>query len=117
EFSEDGPLLSLERLTLELFSPTSDVETIKALLDGVERRSDGELGAAAALVRVLWDEKAQGRDAFLRAIERVAGASERAAPLAAWENLRLARLEGDHILAGQHARTFAETMRSLPTNL
>jgi tetratricopeptide (TPR) repeat protein len=117
DFSEDGPLLSLERLTLELFSPTSDIETIKVLLDGVERRADGELAAAGALVRILWDEKAADREAFLRAVERVAASSERAAPIAAWENLRLARLDGDHILAGQHARTFAESMRSLPANL
>jgi tetratricopeptide (TPR) repeat protein len=117
ELSEDGPLLSLQRLTLELFSPTSDAETIKALLDGVERRADGDLAAAAALVRVLWDEKGADRDAFVRAVELVAASSDRAAPLAAWESLRLARLESDHILAGQHARTFAESMRSLPANL
>jgi tetratricopeptide (TPR) repeat protein len=117
EFSDDAPLLSLQRLTLELFSPTSDAETIKALLDAVERRADGDLAAAAALVRVLWDEKGADRDAFVRSVERVAESSASAAPLAAWENLRLARLESDHILAGQHARTFAESMRSLPANL
>ena len=117
EFSEDGHLLSLERLTLELFSPTGEAGSIKTLLDDVEQRADGELGSAVALLRVLWDEKGLDRDAFTRALERVSRASDKALPIAAWENLRLARLEEDHILAGQHAKTFAETTRSVAANL
>ena len=115
EFSEDAH--SFARAIDAELSPTADAGTIKTLLDDVERRADGELGAAAALLRVLWDEKGLDREAFTRALERVSQASDRAAPIAAWENLRLVRLEGDHILAGQHARTFAESMRSVPANL
>ncbi len=117
EFSEDGHLLSLERLALELFSPTADLETIKVLLDRVDRRAEGELAAAAALLRVLWDEKGTDREAFGRALERMSASSGRAAPIEAWENLRLARLEGDPILAGQQGRTFAESMPTLSANL
>jgi tetratricopeptide (TPR) repeat protein len=117
EFSEDGPLLSLQRFALQIFTPDSNVAATRSLLESIEEKAPGEIASAAALARIVWDEKGSDRDAFLSALRRVAESKPEAAPIASWENLRLARLSDDRALASDQAKSFAQSMRSLPANL
>ena len=117
ELSHEEQLLGLERLALELFSTGATTQSIKVLLEDAEHAAVGELASAAALARILWDERGVDRDAFVGALEHVSASHPSAAPIAAWEKLRLARLENDKILACQSARAFADSVRSLPANL
>jgi cellulose synthase operon protein C len=116
ELSDDKQLLSLEHLCLQLFASLPDVEAARSLFDGIEVGAP-PLSVAASLARVLWDEKGADKSALLAAVQRVAQTDKKAAPIAAWENLRLARQEGERLPASEYARSLAESLRSLPANL
>jgi hypothetical protein len=118
EFSDDSHLLSLERFALRLLSGNPDTDSANELLRSIEAKSEGDIAAAGALARVIWDEKASDRDDFLSALQRIGEASPKAQPITSWENLRIVRLLGDdRVLAAEHAQAFAQAMGSLPANL
>jgi hypothetical protein len=117
EMSDDKQLLSLQHLCLQLFASLPDVDAARALFDGIEVGPAPELATAASLARILWDEKGGDKSAFLGAVQRVAQADRRAAPIAAWENLRVARQDGERIPASEYAQNLADSLRSLPANL
>jgi lipopolysaccharide biosynthesis regulator YciM len=117
ELSDDKQLLSLQHLCLQLFASLPDVDTARSLFDGIEVGTAAPLATAASLARILWDEKGGDRSALLGAVNRVAQADRRAAPIAAWESLRLARQEGERLPASEYARNLADSLRSLPADL
>ena len=117
ELSDDKQLLSLQHLCLQLFASLPDVETARTLFDGIEVGAAAPLATAASLARILWDEKGADKSALLGAVQRVAQADRKAAPIAAWENLRLAREEGERVSASEYARSLADSLRTLPANL
>jgi lipopolysaccharide biosynthesis regulator YciM len=117
ELSDDKQLLSLQHLCLQLFASLPDVDTARSLFDGIEVGPAAPLATAASLARILWDEKGGDRSALLGAVNRVAQADRKAAPIAAWENLRLARQEGERLPASEYARNLADSLRSLPADL
>jgi hypothetical protein len=117
ELSDDKQLLSLQHLCLQLFASLPDVETARTLFDGIEVGPAAPLSTAASLARILWDEKGGDRSALLGAVQRVAQTDRKAAPIAAWENLRLARQDGERLPASEYARNLADSLHSLPANL
>jgi cellulose synthase operon protein C len=117
DLSDDKHLLSLQHLCLQLFASLPDVETARGLFDGIEVGAPWTLATAASLARILWDEKGADKSALLGAVNRIAETDRKAAPIAAWENLRIARHEGERIPASEYARSLADSLRSLPANL
>jgi len=117
ELSDDKQLLSLQHLCLQLFASLPDMETARGLFDGIEVGTAAPLATAASLARILWDEKGADRSALLGAVQRVADTDRRAAPIAAWENLRLARQDGERLPTSEYARNLADSLHSLPANL
>jgi hypothetical protein len=117
EFSDDAQLLSLERFALRLFSANPDSEAAGELLESIEAKAEGEIGAAGAIARVIWDEKGADRDRFLGALLRLGEASPKAQPFISWERLRMARMSGESAVAVEHAQSFADAMGTLPANL
>ncbi|MET0591267.1 MAG: tetratricopeptide repeat protein, partial [Polyangiaceae bacterium] len=117
EMSDDKQLLSLQHLCLQLFASLPDEGTARALCDTIEVGNAVPLSTAASLARILWDEKGGDKSALLGAVQRVAQADRKAAPIAAWENLRVARQDGERIPASEYARNLADSLRSLPANL
>jgi hypothetical protein len=117
ELSDDKQLLSLQHLGLQLFASLPDEQTARMLFDGIEVGPAAPLATAASLARILWDEKGGDRSALLNAVQRVAQTDRKAAPIAAWENLRLARQDGERLPASEYARNLADSLRSLPADL
>jgi hypothetical protein len=111
----DEPLLALERSALELLS--GQPKAASPLLQDAEQAAAGDLSRAATLGRILCDVIDGDTDGYAAMLEQLESASPAAAPLLAWERLRLARLGSDRDLAVSAAHALADASSSPPAQL
>ncbi|HEY3595168.1 MAG TPA: hypothetical protein VGL13_14885, partial [Polyangiaceae bacterium] len=115
ELSDDSSFLALERAALELSS--GQPKAALPLLEETEQNAPKDLARAAALGRVLCDVAEGTTEGYSASLDRLGDASPAAAPLLAWERLRLARLGSDRELAVEAAHELAEASPSASTQL